>query len=240
MTNKLDNITSIPDLQIPRTRIQRSESDVSSLIDTYLREQRASLPKGREFLDSFSILDFLYLLRKVIESRQNTEGIKDENRILFLEEDPQEEIDTEAITFSIMYRKPGQFSKGPIGKGSVVRELTPHLRRYEDNQNVPGEKILTYGKLHDTKITFWCNARTDKVAIRRALWLTQVMDSFSWFFFLYGFRVIEQGIEEKEKERIKDLDIVKYPVTYIIQNDDTFQVSSQEFRELLLNLEISK
>ena len=237
MTTKLSNITSIPDIQIPKTTLIKSESEIAVLVNEFFKNQTVSKGVPDNIPESLDIFDFLYLVRKAVESRQNSEGIKEENRILFLEDDPSEEIDTEAIAFVFKERIPGRFSQGSITSGTGVREVTSHLRAYSDHPTIPGQKLLTYGRNYESSIIFYTYAKTTKVALKRALWFSKVMDSFSWVFFQYGFRAIEEDIGKREKIKIKDLDLIRYPVSYKVRSDNVYHVSSQELREILIDVQ---
>ena len=236
---KISNITNIPDFNIPNTTVKKSEMDISLLVSDFIKTQKQQIQREYKETEQLDIFDFLTLVRKSVESRQDTERVKDENKILFLEDDPNtKEIDTEAVTFLFDYRLPGQFSQGPLGKAKV-RELSAHVRAVNEHPDNPGEKILTYGKFRETRIKFYAYARTDKVALQRAFWFTDLMDSYSWVFGLYGFRAIEEGIFKKEEVVLKDLPLVRYPIYYLIRHEDIYHTNEQELREVLLNVNVS-
>lgn len=235
MASRIDNITNVPNIESVGTRIQMNEIQITAAVDRYLE----TLHTDRTTPSSGSdISDFFELLQNSVESKQASERVPTEYRILVVEEDPPEVVDTEAITFFIARRLPGQFDKGPIGAGKV-REVTPHHRSTIEHPETPSEKLVTMGKFYDNWITFNIYARTNKTARKRLIWFEQMMDVYNWYFRLYGFRVVEEGSSGWEKVKIDDLTLTKYSVTYMVRTDDTFHFSSQELKDVLLKVEVS-
>lgn len=235
MVVKLDNITKVPSIESTGTRVRYNESAATNLINTYLETLHVnprSVSSGHE-LDVF-----FTLLQNAIVSKQAYEGVPEETRILVVEEDPPETVDTEAITFYLDTRLPGSFSQGKAGE-SRVKEVTPHVRAIIDHPEAPGQKLVTMGRFYDNWITFNIYARTNKTARSRLLWFERTMDIYNWYFRLNGFRVIELNTGKREVKTKDELKITKYPITYMVRTDDTFHFSSQELKEIILKLEIS-
>jgi len=236
MTTKLDNITKIPSIESTGTRVRYNESQVELLVDRYLETLHTDkrTPASGAELD-----DFFALVQKAIFSKQAYEGVPEEMRILVVEEDPPETIDTECITFFLKSRLPGAFGQGAPGKAQV-RELSPHHRATIDHPEAPGQKLTTMGRFYDNWITFNIYARTNKVARERLLWFERTMDIYNWYFKLFGFVVVEIQTEDRERPIIDELKTTKYPITYMVRTDDTFHFSSQELKDIILEVELSR
>jgi len=241
MTTKLNNITSIPDIYNLGVSVGKTEEEVNYLITNYIKGLESTLTKSFEppvMEQSLDLFDFLAIVKLCVEARQDTEGVKRENRINFLVEDPPEEIDTESITFEMQERVPGPFGKGASGRPNT-REISPHIRSSVPHPSIPGQKLLTFGKRFDTVVSFYTYARTTEVALKRALWLEKVMDSFYWAFRIHGFVPFEIGISKKEPVTIGELNLVKFPISYRITTDDTFHLTTQELRQIILGVKVS-
>ena len=235
MVSRLGNITDIPSVEAVGVRVRFNESEIQAVVDRYLE----SINNGKRSPTSGAELnDFFESIQTIIISKQNQEGVPADKRILVVEEDPPESVDTEAIAFYLKSRIPGRFDQGSSGVGRI-KEVTPHYRAIVDHPEAPSQKLITMGRFYDNWVTFNIYARTNKVARKRLLWFEHVMDIYNWYFRLYGFRVIEEGVGSREKIKIDELTLTKYPITYMVRTDDTFHFSTQELREILIGLEMS-
>ena len=235
MVTKIDNITNVPSIESVGTRVRFNESEITGVVDRYLE----SYNRGKRTPASGAELsDFFSMIQTVLTSKQKQEGLKEEHHILVVEEDPPESINTEAITFYLKTRVPGRFDQGPSGAGRH-KEVVAHQRSVVDHPEAPGQKLVTVGRFYDNWIGFNIYARTNKAARERLLWFERTMDIYNWFFRLYGFRVIEEGVGSREKVKIDELLITKYPITYMVRTDDTFQFSTQELKKIIIDLELS-
>lgn len=237
MTTKLDNITKIPDAFVPGISFQKA--DIGLLVDSYIKELVISPAPNKKTYSPLNIVDFFTLIKNVIKTRQDNEGVPVDKRLLFTGEDPKEDLNTEAITWGLSSRMPGSFSKGPAGNGGV-REVRGHIRSVSDNPSVPGQKIIEIGRISDNFITLYTWARGNEVALRRALWVEELFDSFNWYFKLFGFKVIEQKLYNKEIVSVGNLKLTRYPLSYFVGTDDTYCISSQELRELSIKTTVSR
>jgi len=235
MVVKLDNITKVPSIESTGTRVRYNEAAVATLVGRYLEELHVvpRTPQSGSELD-----DFFGLLQNAVTSKQAYEGVPEADRILVVEEDPPETVDTEAITFFLDSRIPGSFAQGPAGQGKI-KEVVPHLRAITDHPEAPSQKLVTMGRFYENWITFNIYARTNKIARQRLLWFERTMDIYNWYFRLYGFRVVEQSTGKRERKSIDELKLTKYPITYIVRTDDTFHFSSQELIDVILKVELS-
>jgi len=235
MASRIDNITNIPSVEASSTRVRYNETEINAVVANYLE----SYDRGKRTPASGAELqDFFEMIQTVISSKQNQEGVPADKQILVVEDDPPESVDTEAITFYLKTRVPGRIDQGPSGAGKV-KEVVPHQRSIIDHPEAPGQKLVTVGRFYDNWITFNIYARTNKVARERLLWFEHVMDIYNWYFRLYGFRVVEEGVGSRERAMIDELTVTKYPITYMVRTDDTFYFSTQELKDILIKLELS-
>ena len=235
MVSKIDNITSVPSVEAVGVRVRLNESEIQAVVNRYLED----LNRGKRTPTSGAELsDFFGMIQTIMVSKQNQEGVPSDKRILVVEDDPPESVNTEAITFYLKTRVPGRVDQGPAGVGRK-KEVVPHQRAIIDHPEAPSQKLITMGRYYDNWITFNIYARTNKVARDRLLWFEKTMDIYNWYFRLYGFRVIEEGVGNRERVKIDELMVTKYPITYMVRTDDTFHFSTQELKEILIQLELS-
>jgi hypothetical protein len=96
------------------------------------------------------------------------------------------------------------------------------------------------GRFYDNWIVFNIYAKTNKQARERLLWFEKVMDSFNWYFRIHGYRVVEDGVGSRERSKISEhTTVTKYPITYMVRTDDTYHVSTQELKEIVINVEVN-
>ena len=236
MTNKLNNITRIPDISRIGGRVYLGEAEFEQSFYTYLERENKNQAVVIED-EPTDIKQFFTLVKEAVETRQDTEGVPADKRLLFLEEDPPETIDTEAITFFLRGRVPGRFDQGPAGIGKI-KEVTAHVRAVREHPTHPSEKLVTMGRFYDNWVTFGIFAKTNKVALDRVIWFERVMDSFNWFFRLHGFRVIEKEVGNRERIELETLTLTHYPITYMVRLDDVFHFSTQELKHLVVKANV--
>lgn len=233
MASRIDNITRVPDIQSRGTVVRLEESQVDSMVQSHLE----TLNIDRRYPEGSDLKEFFELVQSAVISRQNSEGVSEDKRLLFLAEDPPEALDTETITYYLKSRIPGKVDQGPAGSGGM-REVTSHVRAVREHPDHPSEKLVTMGKFYDNWITFTAYAKTDKVALARVFWFERVMETFNWLFRLHGFRVIEQGVGNRDRFKLDETTVTAYPMSYMVRTDDTFHYGTQELREVLLNVSV--
>lgn len=241
MVTRMDNLVELPDIKIPGIAVHRQEQEWDMILENYLNDLKKARPNayGPSPISDTDINTFFELVRQALISRQNSEGIKSSKRILFLEEESPEEIDTESITFELTRRDNGSFSQGPFGEGRI-KEVTPHYRTEIQDPDRPGERLITMSKRYDNWITFYIYARSNKQARKRLLWFEKLMEGFRWYFKLYGFSaLVYQGCGARESFNLGELRLTRYPITYGLMTEDTYHVSRQELRKLVINANVS-
>lgn len=235
-------VTKIKNVYIPDTGRIYNEQEAQQEVDAYIRElskeiRGTSAPPAK-------LPDFFDLFQRAVRTRERQDNIPNCKGLLLKEHldskhlQTDDFLDTEAITWHLTGRSPGRLDQGPAGKGTI-REVVPHIRNIRQHPEHPGEKLITMGKFYSTWITFNIYARDSSKALERVLWLEEVMDSFHWYFRLYGFRVVEEGVGDKTEEKIDDLSLIKYPMVYFIRSEEIYHVTSQELREVLIETNVS-
>lgn len=234
MVSNIDNITSIPDIKGTHFK---SEAEITAAIERYLQNVTDS---GRVPPPSGDILTFFELVQNAVWSRQATENIPEDKRLIVLGDDPPEEdeIDSEAITFTLEKRDPGQWSQGRAGSGGV-REVAHHQRSIQQHPEHLGEKLVTMGRAFDNVIEFHTYARTDFRSLKRALWFENVMDGFRWYFRLHRITTVQQTMRRVGKVVVGELPLVKYSVRFFARTEDTYQIGLQELKKIVLNVNMS-
>lgn len=237
MVSKIDNISKPLPVDSGYT-----EEQAEYMINQYISEAQLV----RQAPQEANLLNFFPIFQSVIRTQEDAD-VKNLNRsdkeayrrLLLLEDDPDEVIDTEAITWKLKARSPGRFDQGPAGNGRI-QEVVPHLRAKRQHPEHPNETLLTYGKSYGNWIEFAVYARDKKQALKRMLWLESAIDRYQWYFRFKGFRVIEQGVGDRENVTIKDLKLIKYPLVYYIRTEDIFHVSSQNLKKVFISTNIEK
>jgi len=231
MALRIDNITSIPDL---KNTPFRNEADITVSLNRYLENVVNS---GVAPPPSGGIVELFSLVQDAIWSRQNTENVPEDRRLLVLGEDPPEEepINTEAITFSLEDRWSGQFSQGPAGSGGV-REVIHHQRSIQDHPEHLGEKLVTMGRFFDNVVNFNIYARSSLQALKRALWFENVIDGFRWYFRLYRLNLVHKNTRRIGKVILKEIPLNKYSVSFHVRTEDTYQIGLQELKKVVLSI----
>jgi hypothetical protein len=237
MVQRSDNITAIPDIKKPGVSVYLSEAEASLLVDSYL--SKFGSKDDRTSTSGYELNEFFVLVKDAIRTRQRSEGVPEDKTLLFVEEDPPEKIDTEAITFYLRSRLPGKADQGPQGPGGV-REVRSHIRATREHPQHPSEKLVTMGRFYDNWIVFNVYAKTNKQARERLMWFEKVMDGFNWYFKAHGYLVIEDSVSSKERVKINDnTTVTKYPITYMVRTDDNYFISTQELKEIVINVEVT-
>ena len=184
--SSLDNITN--SLLIKDTR-RLTKEETESQIELYLNHITSNQNPPAE---KQSLIGFFSLVQNAIRTREEEEGVPKDKRLLVLASDPPEQIDTEAITFYLKSRSPGQWNRGSAGQARI-KEVIAHVRDIRHHPEHLGEKLVTMGKVYDNQIGFCIYAKDDKTALRRVLWLESVMESFRWYFRVHGSRQVSEN-----------------------------------------------
>jgi len=240
MVSKINNITRIPDIsgvKSSKNYTIKTEDEINNSIEQYLRQISNS---GTNPPPAAELPKFLELVQNAIWSRQTTESIPEDKRLLVLGEDPPKikALDSEAITFHLETRGPGQYSQGPAGSPGI-KEVVSHLRSVQQHPEHIGEKLITMGRKFDNIVAFNVYAGTDIRALKRVLWFENVMAGFRWYFRLHRVKPIQQDVRRVGKVVIGELSLVKYKVSFFVGTEDTYQIGQQELKRVAMNVDMT-
>jgi hypothetical protein len=144
---------------------------------SYLRSgERMLRPRQAQDIDGFTDL-----VSQVLEEEQDRIEVPADRRITLVQDFPPDGITTEVITFGLVRRKPGPFSRGPAFNNVGVSEVKPHVRGVEVDTSNPGMRTVIMGQKFENEIMLTCWARTNKQANIRARWLEDVMKNWTWY-----------------------------------------------------------
>jgi len=190
------------------------------------------LRKSRKSIDIHEIPS---LLKEILDNKQTSEGIASEQLIVFTEEHPNVDITTEAITFSLVTREPGSISKGPaFNRG--VQEWKPHIRGIEEDQQLPGQRIVVMGQKFDNEFMLTCWARSNKQANIRARWLEDVLRQYTWFLKFSGveeFYFLGQG-SDIALELSPNVRLMGRPLRFFVRTESITNLKEQTIRKIII------
>lgn len=195
--------------------------------------------RHRQPKEAKDINDFFDLVRRALEDKQyNHDGISANRGIVFTEEFPRKELETETISFALQSREPASMSQGRHGNGRV-REWKPHVRGVDDDPNNAGYRIVTFGQKFENYITLTCWAKTNKRANKRARWLEDTLKEYAWWIKYNG--IDEFYFVEQEADQILKLDgsnniIMGRPMRYFVRTERLTHVSENTMRRIIIDL----
>lgn len=201
---------------------------------------KQDLARSKTLGPAKSLLDFYDLVRQAIENYEIREGITDENKIVFTEEEPDVSAKNEAIVFSLISREPGAFGEGAPLKARV-RNQKPIIREIVDDPTAPGYKKIIKGYWYDNVVRFTCWAKTNKAANRRAEWFGDLMEEYSWWFKLQGVdRVIFLEQQADLVTVVNDNKWYGRPIDYFVRTEKLRVYSEKMLEEILLKVAVTR
>lgn len=234
--NRIGNIADVSNTQISSS-VELSWADQQIQLERFLKNVLAEYSQTKHDLQNIGLDDFFAKIGAIIKAAENIDNsqIKNKDRLLYVEDDPEEAIDREAITFYLKAKVPGGFERGPAGVKNI-KQLKPMVRSFQDHPDNPGEKLITYGKFYDNWVSFNIYARTAKKARWLMEWFLRVMDIYDWFLRKSGYRVILEGVGERELFKYEGITVIRYPISYFLRLDETFFTTSQEVKKFIIDI----
>lgn len=194
----------------------------------------------KSFAPAKSLNDFYVLIKESLNDYENRLSVPEENRVIFTEEDPDVNSDTETITFSLVKREPGAFGQGAPFE-SNVRNLRPIIREEGEDPQNPGYRFVVHGYWYDNVVRLTCWARTNKRANYRSIWLEDMMEEYSWWFKLQGVdRVLFWG---RQTDLTVERDGNKWygrPIDFFVRTEKLRVFSEKKIEEILIKLAVKK
>jgi hypothetical protein len=187
-----------------------------------------------------SLLEFYNLVRQAKDDYESRAGTLDRNKIIFTEEEPDIESETETITFSLIKRVPGSFGRGAPFEASV-KNLKPVLRETGRDSENPGYNYAIHGYWYDNLVRFTCWARTQKSANRRAEWFEGFMEEYTWWYRMQGVsRILFWG---RDADTTIETDNNKWygrPFEYFVRTETLRVFSEKQIEEILIRLAVKR
>ena len=201
---------------------------------------KQDLERSKTLGPAKSLLDFYDLVRQAIENYEIREGVTDENKIVFTEEEPDIGAKNEAVIFSLVSREPGAFGEGAPLKARV-RNQKPIIREIVNDPTNPGYKKVIKGYWYDNVVRFTCWAKTNKAANKRAEWFEDLMEEYSWWFKLQGVdRVI---FLEQQTDLVTVVNNNKWygrPIDYFVRTEKLRVYNEKMLEEILLKVAVTR
>ncbi len=197
---------------------------------------RSLLEKSKTIGNAKSLNEVYGLVKTAVEDFEKRANIPNINKIIFTEEDPNVDSQTETITFSLIKREPGAFGQGAPFE-SRTKNLRPLFREELQDKENPGYRLVTTGYWHDNLIRFTCWARTNKTANARALWFERLMDEYSWWFKTQG--VDRMLFWERAADISVTIDNNKWygrPLDYFVRTETLRVFSEKTIEEILVDV----
>lgn len=185
-----------------------------------------------------SLLEFYNLVRQAKDDYETRANTLDVNKIIFTEEEPDVESETETVTFGLVKRAPGSFGQGSPFE-SNVKNLRPIQRESGSDTENPGYNYTIHGYWYDNLVRFTCWARSNKQANKRAEWFENLMEEYAWWFTINGVnRVLFWG---RDSDIVTVIDNNKWygrPLDYFVRTEKLRVFSEKQLEEVLIRLAV--
>lgn len=194
--------------------------------------------KDRSLKPAKSLTEVYNLIRLVLENIEKRANTPEVNRVLFTEEEPDNEAKTESITFSLVKKVPGAFGQGAPFESNVANQK-PIIREELNDPENPGYRIVNTGYWYDNIIRLTCWARTNKAANARVEWLMKILDEYSWFFKAEG--VDRFLFMEQNSDIVLNIDGNKWygrPLDYFVRTETIRSFSEKQIEEVIINFAV--
>lgn len=219
-----------------------AQSQFNSLLQTATRLERHQRSVG----DSKNIVETMELIQDAIDDYQKRENKTSDAAIDIIYNRPDSERYVETISIELISRQPGEFGQNRAGRPSPgrnsgeVRNLKPLLREVLDDVNNPGYKRMVLGFYYDNVLRLTCWARTNKQALKRMLWLENVIQEYTWYFTYSGVnRLYPQGQTKDIVEVVNGNKYYGKPIDYFVKTEKIITVSEKTLEEITVNLSVT-
>jgi hypothetical protein len=197
-------------------------------------------PRSKTLGRAKSLLEFYDLVRQAIDNYETRAGATQVNKVIFTEEEPDADSDTETITFSLISREPGSFSQGSTREGDVRNRRPIQRAEGEDSEN-PGYRYVETGFWYDNIVRFTCWARTNKAANARAEWFEDFMENYLWWFRMQG--VSRLLFEGRRTDIVTVVDNNKWygrPIDFFVRTEKIRTFSEKKIEQILIKLAVKE
>jgi hypothetical protein len=198
--------------------------------------QRAPSNRLRSPFPAVDIDGFYSLVSEAMRSYQLAEGRAEDRLIIFSEEYPPQNYESEMVTVRLIDRGPAVMSKS-APQGSP-RELKPTVREVYDDPVLPRYQIWELGWMRDNIIEFCIWSQTNKEANQIALWFEDFMNNNMWFFRSRGVNQLYFNGRDNDFV-ILDKRLVGRPLTYFVRTEKITQLREKVLEEMVVNLTVT-
>ena len=187
---------------------------------------------------SMDIDGFFRLVGSALERQQQIDGAR--VKIFYSEDFPEkdDDLDGEAIIFSLLNRKPGTFEQQKTGLSMAETNLRHRGKIYQESFEDPdyvGSRIYSYSQLFDNHVKFEIYARTNKIANMRANWFEGFIDDWTWFFRANGIKAVNYDCRQSDIGKALDnRKFVKRPMSYFVRTEKVTYIREHTLRSLVL------
>lgn len=180
---------------------------------------------------------FYEMLRQAVASQQAKEG--DARKLTLTEEYPPISFEGETITIALRRREPATFSQDqPFSSGK--RNYKPIFREAFPDPKEPGYLVLVFGVLFDNLVELTCWALNNKEANARAMWLEELMLSYTWFFRYGGInQLLYYGRDRDETIERENQQLYGRPLLYYLRTEKLYTVREKTIDDLLISLRMA-
>jgi len=185
------------------------------------------------------IIEVSELIEQAIRDYEKRWKTTEEARVDVVFERPEKAFQGETVSISFASRAPGMFAQGRPGE-SKVKNLRPVLRETVDDPENPSYKKAIFGYFYDNivRITAW--ARTNKVANKRAIWLENMFEEYTWWFSYSGVnRIIYEGWQSPVFLNIDNNLYFGRPIDFYVRTEKLISVSQKTLEEVQIRLSSS-
>jgi hypothetical protein len=211
-----------------------------NILESALQVRVDHFPKSKTLGQAKSLLEFYDLVRQAIENYEERQGVPQELKINFTEEEPDVESETEVITFSLVEREPGGWGRGAFGEANV-KNRRPIIRALGTDPADPGSRQLVTGFWYENCVRFTCWARTNKAANARAEWFENLMEEYMWWFVLQGVpRVLFKKQHADIVTVVQNNKWYGRPIDYDVKTEKLRVFREKTLEEIILKLVIQE
>ena len=183
--------------------------------------------------DIVEVAELIEIATKDYEKRF---GTTKEAQVDFVFERPDIAFSGERLGFSFPVRQPGAFGGGRPFE-SKTKNLRPVLREVADDPDNPGYKKAVLGYWYDNIIRITCWARNNKTVLKRAIWVENMMEEYTWWFVRSGTnRIFYEGWQPSVFLDINNDIYFGRPIDYYVKTEKLIHISEKTLEEIEVTL----
>jgi hypothetical protein len=182
------------------------------------------------------IIGVTELIEQAIRDYEKRERTTVGAKVEIVWERPEKPFESEVIALSIASREPGSFSQGRPFEGKE-KNRRPIVREIVNDPDNPGYKRIVLGFFYDNtlRITAW--ARTNKEATKRAIWVEDMIEDYSWWFTRSGVnRILFEKWLFPVFMEVNNNPYYGRPIDYFVRTEKLFNISQKTLEEIYIRM----